>query len=193
ECSEFGCPVTRTTDEVGNLPRCKKGDFVVETDNGSSIVFEVKDWQNVSFNKIRDEMKEAMNNRGADYGVFVSKYVEALPKDVGWFNEYGNTLVCTLGSREADTLHPEMLHIAYQWARLRLKSDGEVDTEAVNKAIKELDELNDMLEDLSKIKTKCTSARNAVDSIEKMASSLEKSLKIQIDSVKKALGAITAS
>ncbi len=190
ECSEFGCPVTRTTDEVGKIPRCKKGDFVVETDNGSSIVFEVKDWQNVSLNKIRDEMKEAMNNRGADYGVFVSKYIEALPKDIGWFNEYGNTLVCTLGSREADTLHPEMLHIAYQWARLRQKSNGEVDTEAVNKAIKELDELKDMLEELAKINKKCTTASNAIKDIEKVADSLEESLENQIGSVKRALGAI---
>lgn len=190
-CVDFGETLTRTTNEVGNLPNCKKGDFVIEVENGKKMVLEVKDLRSsISLSRIKEEVKEAIENRGADYGIFVSKYVEALPKSVGWFNEYGNLLVCVLGSREANTFHPEILHIAYHWAKLRLKCDGEVDKEAVKKAISELEGLNDRLDKLSKIKTECTRAKKTIDEIEKIASSLEESLRGQLDSLKRALGAI---
>lgn len=189
-CTGFGESLTRTTEEVGKIPGSKKGDFVIELENGRKIVLEVKDWSNISLSKIKDEVREAIENRGADYGIFVSKYVEALPKSVGWFNEYGNVLVCALGSRDADTFHPEILDIAYQWAKLRLKSEGEVDKEAVKNAISELDKLNDRLDELSRIKTKCSSAKGALDEIEKIVKSLEDSLKEQLESLKRALGAI---
>jgi len=189
-CVEFGESVARTTDEVGNIPRSKKGDFVIEVENEKKIVLEVKDWQSVSLNKIKEEVKEAIENRGADYGIFVSKYVEALPKGVGWFNEYGNVLVCALGSREADTFHPEILDVAYHWAKLRLKGEGEVDKEALKKAMSGLDELNDRLDELSKIKKECKRAKRAIDEVEKIAGSLEESLEKQLESLKRALGAI---
>jgi|GEM_PF-1488606 len=189
-CVEFGESLTRTTDEVGNIPKCKKGDFVIELENGKKIVLEVKDLKNISLSKIKDEVKEAMENRGADYGIFVSKYVEALPESVGWFNEYGNVLVCALGSREADIFHPEMLDIAYHWAKLRLKGEGEVDREAIKKAMSELDGLSDALYDLSQIRAKCKSAKKAIDEVEKIANSLEESLEEQLKSLKQALGAI---
>ncbi|MBE8540182.1 DUF2130 domain-containing protein [Geoglobus acetivorans] len=189
-CVGFGESIIRTTDEVGKIPRSKKGDFVVELENGKKVVFEVKDWQNVSLNKIKDEVSEAIENRGADYGVFVSKYIEALPKSVGWFNEYGNILVCALGSREADTFHPEMLHVAYQWAKMKLKAEGDADREAINRVMSELDKLNDELYNLSEIKKKCRSAKKAIDDVEKIANSLEESLEESLDSLKKALGAV---
>ncbi len=190
-CAGFGETVTRTTGEVGNIPKSKKGDFVVELENGKKVVFEVKDWQSVSLNKIKDEVSEAMENRGADYGVFVSKYIESLPKSVGWFNEYGNILVCALGSRDADTFHPEILHIAYQWAKMRLKAEGDVDKEAIKKTIHELDEMDNMLDDFSKILTQCKSARKAINAIEETAEHLEKSVKNKLESLKHALGVVS--
>jgi len=191
-CShQYGESLERTTDEIGRIPGSKKGDFVIELENGRKIVLEVKDWSNISLNKIKEEVKEALENRGADYGIFVSKYVEALPKSVGWFNEYnGNVLVCALGSRDADTFHPEILEIAYQWAKLRLKIEGEVDKKAVKTAISELDKLNGQLSKLSRIKTKCNSARKALDEIESIAEGLEDSLKKQFESLKQALGIV---
>jgi len=189
-CTGFGESLTRTTDEVGRIPGSRKGDFVIELENGRKIVLEVKDRSSISLKTIKEELKEAIENREADYGIFVSKYKEALPKDVGWFNEYGNILVCALGSSEANSFHPEILEIAYQWAKLRLKREGEVDKEAVEVAISELDKLNDQLNELSKIKTKCSNARKALDEIENIAKGLENSLKDQLDSLKRALGTI---
>jgi|Deesub1362B_J571_1020462.scaffolds.fasta_scaffold00130_36 hypothetical protein len=192
DCVEFGGSLERMTDQVGSIPRSKKGDFVIELENGKKVVFEVKDWQNgVSLSKIKDEVNEAIENRGADYGVFVSKYIEALPRSNGWFNEYGNILVCALGSREADTFHPEILHLAYQWAKMRMKSEGEIDKEAIKKAINELEGLDDVLDDFSKIITQCRSARKAIDGIEEKAENLGKVVKDKLESLKHALGVIS--
>ena len=91
----FSDTVEKTGDTPGLLGKSKKGDFVVGIAHRKdlNIVFEVKDRGNVSLHEIRREMDEAMKNRNACYGIFVSKSVECLPAECGWFNEYDGKYV----------------------------------------------------------------------------------------------------
>ncbi len=72
-----------------------------------------------------------MRNRGAEYGIFVIKFREGMPKRVGVFNEFRkNILVVALGSKEENSLIPHLLRVAYEWARLRLTMDTTIEKKA---------------------------------------------------------------
>jgi len=189
---EFGETVRKTTTEVGRIPWCKKGDFVIELNNGKKITFEVKDIQRISLDEIKKSVKEAMENREAEYGVFVSRYVEALPNSkVRWFNEYGNILVCAIESKETGDFYPEILQIAYQWAKLRImEKESEIDTAAIKEATKKLEEINESINKLSEIKRQCENAKRSLNKIEEMVEEIESSLGKQITALKIALGTI---
>lgn len=73
----------RTGSEVGKVPQSKKGDFVlILGDIGKRMVFEMKNRDAVVLPQIQREMKEAMETRDADYGMYVSKTRDALPDSV---------------------------------------------------------------------------------------------------------------
>jgi len=86
----LGDELRRTTDEVGRIGMSKKGDFVITLGErpDCKIVLETKDVQNMTLPQIHEIMKEAIENRDAKYGIFVTKWVESLPTSVGCFNEY---------------------------------------------------------------------------------------------------------
>ena len=119
--------IERTSNDSGKLSKSKKGDFVITLgDIGKKIVFEMKDRGTISRPMIQKELDEAMENREAEYGIFVAKNKESLPVNVGWFNEYdGNHLVCAMENNDGDSLiDGEILHIAYKWARARLRIES---------------------------------------------------------------------
>lgn len=63
----------------------------------------------------------------ADYGIFLVKDVDSLPKSAGWWSEYnGHRLVCALGNKESDgSLHEQLLCIAYKWAKSKLTLESQ--------------------------------------------------------------------
>jgi len=150
-----------TTKIEGKLTDCKKGDFVVTlAENGRKIVFEAKDKSSLkSTPEIQETLRRSMQNRDASYGILVIKYVESLPKGVGWFQEYeNNMLVCALSTTEREeTLHYELLLIAYKWARTRVMlqslKDSKVNVEFVQNRIERIQR---KLAELSSIKAECT-------------------------------------
>jgi len=76
-----------TSEDTGDVPNSKKGDFVVTLEEtGQRIVVEAK---NGEFNgTIDSETEEAIENRDADYGVFVASSLAYLTRTkVGWFSE----------------------------------------------------------------------------------------------------------
>ena len=65
--------------------------------SGKKIVFEMKDVEKVGPAKVRAELKEATDNRGAAYGVPVARSRALLIGGIGWFNEYDcSKLACAL-------------------------------------------------------------------------------------------------
>jgi hypothetical protein len=181
-----------TSEEVGEITGSKKGDFVIKLGEGigSRIVFETKDWKSLTLPQILDkELEEALKNRTADYAIFVSKYREALPDKVGWFNEYRDKmLICALGSSKMDTFFPSILNIAYQWGRIKLLSkkakEKEIDITTIRKITENLDQ---QISKLSQIKVQCTNLEKASKKIRELLDDIENGINEELSKLRKAL------
>ena len=173
----FGDLLENTTKVQGKLQGSKKGDFVIKhAENNKKIVFEIKD-TTISTNQIQKTLEESIENRDASYGILIVKSVESLPKSIGWFQECGdNMLVCALSSQqnESDVLHPEILLIAYKWARLRLLlqsfKERKVDSAFIQEKITKIQR---KISELRLIKTQCTNIETASDKVRTIVKNLE--------------------
>ena len=107
-------------------------------------------------------------NRNASYGIFVSKWKEALPNSVGCFNEYdGKYLVCALTSKDHEGVpHPEILNMAIGWARNKLLMKS-VKAEALDFELlyNKMEEIKKKINRFSLLETECTNAETAVEKI----------------------------
>ncbi len=111
----------KVTTEPGNVINSKIGDYISNIENnGARLVIEAKE-SRYTVGKIEREMDEAMRNRNASYGIFLSKYVEDLDDSIGYFNEYhnGKYLIVAVSSKNEDVINETLLEIAYKWGRLR--------------------------------------------------------------------------
>lgn len=184
--------VERTADESGRAGRSKKGDFVATLDGGGPrIVFEMKDMASIGPAMIRGELKEAMDNRDAAYGVLVARSRASLPGSVGWFNEYdGNKLVCAVEDEEGNpAIGGEMIQTAYKWARARLgimgaPEAGEVDTDLIAAKAAEID---GHASELASIRRECTNIDKSSEKIRGWAASAEKGIKAQMAEIVESL------
>jgi len=184
----LGDELTRTTNIVGRISNSKEGDFVITIGErpDCKLVLETKDVQDISLTKIHEIMNEAIENRDAKYGVFVSKWVESLPKAVGCFNEYqGNHLVCALTSKEHEgTIHPEVLHIAVCWARIRsLMEKAEAEGLNVSFIQEKLKEIERKLEVFSRVKRECTNVGNSVKRIRKLSDEIQEGIETELGEI----------
>lgn len=157
-----------TGNDSGLLGDSKKGDFVIDlNDRPQTIVVEAKN-SSYSQPKIEAELEEAIDNRGADYGIFVAQSRGQLPDHVGWLNEYnGNQLVIALGNGEEPELAEEILHIAYKWARRRIVDSESVQADDLDmsKLRREVEAVDRTLKDVSQIKRQCSSIQSTADDI----------------------------
>ena len=174
---------------TGIIEGSKKGDFVYTIqDSGKKIVLEMKDYSSKqSTPKLEAYMNEAIENRGADYGIVVSKKSSSLSKEVGIFQEYGNKLFVALTTEETDDveLQNELLVIALRWARLRLKQkSGTVDSAII---IEKIENIQRTMKDFSNIKRKCTSIKGISDEISEDLDELRDKIKEDILTVSKSL------
>lgn len=184
----LGDELTRTTDVVGRVSSSKKGDFVIAISErpDCKVVLETKDVQDISLAEIHGIMNEAIENRDAKYGIFVSKWVESLPKSVGCFNEYqGNHLVCSLTSKEhEETIHPEVLHIAVCWARIRSLME-KVEAEGLNISLvqEKLKEIERKLELFSRVKRECTNVGKSVKRIRELSDEIQEGIETELGEI----------
>ena len=83
---------------------------------GPRMVFEMKDTAAIGPALIRGELKEAMDNRGAAYGVLAAGSRASLPGSVGWFNECdGDKLACAVEDGDGNpAIGGEMIQTAYK-------------------------------------------------------------------------------
>lgn len=193
-CKNIGDELERKTQEVGEISRSFAGDYVVTLRDmpNKKIVLEIKDWDSITQPQIIENLEKAMKNRGAKYGIFVSKYKETLPKKIGWFNEFrGNMLVCALGSKKANTYFPEMLNIAYQWARLRLKKEIRLEEKAIETLAEGIAQIEEKLEVFSKIQRQCTNVDKATGEIRELSEAVKNDIAEQVKKIQRAISSLS--
>jgi hypothetical protein len=174
---------------TGIISGSRKGDFVYTVqDSGKKIVLEMKNYSSrQGTSTLEAYMNEAIENRGADYGIVVSKKSSSLAKDIGIFQEYGNKLFVALTTEETDDaeLHNELLVIALRWARLRLKQkSGTVDSAMI---IEKIENIQRTMKNFSSIKKKCTSIKGMSNEISEDLDELRDKIKADILIVSKSL------
>lgn len=184
----LGDLVQRTTDKPGSVKGSKKGDFVISISDRPDIrlVVEAKDLAGMSINSIENEMKEALENRGAAYGIFVARSVSALPKTVGWFNEYwGNTLVLALGEDAEAPLQAELLRVGYKWARTKALAARATAVEGLDATLIQarVEEARRSMKKFAQIRTHCTNAKQAVDEIVRDLQASQDGLEASLDAI----------
>ena len=131
----------RTGSEAGGVLRSKKGDFVITIDPGRAggadlrIVVEAKD-RAMSLRAIRDELREAKENRGAAVAVVVFSPDHA-PPGIAPFDVRAGDIYCVIDPADPD---PATLDAAIRLARLHALAGlrdtaAEIDSEAIRAAL----------------------------------------------------------
>ena len=178
--------VEHTAGNKGNVGDSRKGDFVITLgDTEKRIVFEMKHQKSLGIPAIKKELDDAMKNRNADYGVMVSRNKDAIPKEVGWFNQYGkDKLVCSVSESDEDEEHMWIIKVAYQWARLSIESDGYktfgADPDIIARCANKIEE---SLKRLKKVIAKCNSITTYANDIEIMMKDEEKKIEDGINDI----------
>ncbi|MHA2263635.1 MAG: hypothetical protein ACXAEN_14665 [Candidatus Thorarchaeota archaeon] len=183
----FGDEVSRTSTEAGELESRKVGDFVVTLNERPDlkIVLETKDMATVNLPQIHRNLEEAMENRNADYGIFVVKDKDSLPKQVGYFNEYpGNQLVAVYAVGTEELGNGELLEIAYKWARNKLLfQKGVVTGIDLTSVSDHLEEIQSSIKSFSKVLKQCTNVEKATNKIRKICAEMSEEISFSMDQI----------
>ncbi len=158
----------RTGFEAGALIKSKKGDFVLTLDAGVTrgcdvrVVIEAKD-RPMSMRAMRDELREARENRGAAVAVAIFTPAHA-PTGVAPFSLVGGDVYCVI---DPDVPEAATLEAAIRLARLlALASLAErevtVDAAAIGAA---LTAIREQLEVVRQLKSQLTSISNATKAV----------------------------
>ncbi|HSL77172.1 MAG TPA: hypothetical protein VK867_09515 [Candidatus Limnocylindrales bacterium] len=158
----------RTTLEAGNVMRSKKGDFVLTIDTAIArgcdlrVVIEAKD-RPMSMRAMRDELREARENRGAAVAVVVFTPAHA-PTGVAPFAMVGGDVYCVIDPEVPETA---TLEAAIRLARLLAlaslaERDVTVDAAAIGAA---LTAVREQLELVRQLKSQLTSISNTTRTV----------------------------
>ncbi len=158
----------RTGTEAGALMKSKKGDFVLTLDarvaRGCDVklVIEAKD-RPMSMRAMRDELREAKENRGAAVAVVVFTPAHA-PSGVAPFNLVGDDVYCVIDPDDPD---PAMLEAAIRLGRLLalaslVEREVEVDAAAIASA---LTAIREQLEVVRSLKSQLSSIQTATKAV----------------------------
>jgi len=158
----------RTALEAGSVLKSKKGDFVLTVDASVArgcdlrVVIEAKD-RPMSMRAMRDELREARENRGAAVAVAVFTPAHA-PTGIAPFSLVGGDVYCVI---DPDAPEPATLEAAVRLARLlALASLAErevaVDAAAIGSA---LTAIREQLEVVRQLKSQLTSISNATKAV----------------------------
>jgi hypothetical protein len=165
--------VDRTGGDTGEILRSKKGDFVVTVDptrtGGAEVrvVVEAKD-RPMSVRSIREELREAKQNRAAAVGLVVFSPTHA-PAGIAPFDIRAGDVYCVIdpASPDAATLEAA-LRLARLLAIASLREiEAEIDVEAIRAAIAgvraELDALKGIKATLTSIATSTSTVQASLD------------------------------
>lgn len=160
-------------DAVGDLRGAggRKGDVVVDLDGCSGrprgrIVFEAKNSKR-SRNEALAELDEAMNQRAADYAVWVVPSEDKLPARSTALREInGDKLFVVYDPEEGSRL---ALEVAYSLARARVvMAKGGADGLDAGALRAEVERAMVAMEDVRRIKSQLTSAANQIEEVRKI-------------------------
>ena len=165
----LGDLVDRTGGAVGEQLRSKKGDFVVTLDPARTggadlrIVVEAKD-RAMSSRSIREELREAKQNRAAAVGLVIFSPAHA-PQGIAPFDVRAGDVYCVIDPASPD---PAVLDAALRLARLLALASlrevaAEIDADAVRSA---LAAVRAELEALKGIKATLTSMSNSAAGVQ---------------------------
>ena len=158
----------RTAAETGAVLKSKKGDFVLTLDPGATrghdvrVVVEAKD-RPMSMRAIRDELREAKENRGAAVGVIVFTPAHA-PAGIDPFSVLGGDVYCVV---DPEAPEPAFFAAAIRLARLLALAtvddrEVEVDAAAIARA---LAGVREQLDAITRLKANLTSISNATKGV----------------------------
>ncbi len=158
----------RTGNDTGSVMKSKKGDFVLTLDARVArgcdlkLVLEAKD-RPLSMRAIRDELREAKENRGAAVGLIVFTPAHA-PAGVAPFAVLGDDVYCVI---DPDAPEQATLEAAVKLARLLAlaslaEHEVEVDAAAIAAA---LTAVREQLELVRSLKSQLTSISNATKAV----------------------------
>jgi len=176
-CSEYEDQVSPTGELTGK--KNKKGDIIIDIngDENKRIVIECKDSSAYTYKKTIDEMNDAMENRGAKFGIFLFKSLSQIPSALTPVKITNNYIV---------TSYDQGIYFAIRVARLfveRSTEDRKKDI-PIEEIQKEVDHLMAKLMDFKNIHTKLTQIDNASDYIRRNTDRLKKDLEDGLGVVK---------
>ena len=183
-------------DAVGDLRGAggRKGDVVVDLDGCSGrprgrIVFEAKNSKR-SRNEALAELDEAMNQRAADYAVWVVPAEDKLPARSAALREInGDKLFVVYDPEEGSRL---ALEVAYSLARARVvMAKGGADGLDASALRAEVERAMVAMEDVRRIKSQLTSAANQIEDVRTIVDGMAERVRghlAQIDAMVAAAG-----
>jgi hypothetical protein len=163
----------RTGGEAGDVMRSKKGDFVLTVDPDKTagaelrIVVEAKD-RAMSGRAMRDELREAKENRSAAVGLVIFTPAHA-PSGIAPFDVRGSDVYCVIDPADPE---PSTLQAAVRLARLMALASlreqaTEIDGEAIRAALAavrtELDAIRGIKSTLTSIATSTATVQGCLD------------------------------
>ena len=157
--------VTDVSKEIGDTKR-KSGDFVYDvSDLHKKIVVEARSKAITSVKSALTDLDSAMQNRAAEFGIYVVESEGQLQRQNGMWNEYPGNLIIT---------HAALLEVAVKVAKARLALEqpesASVDVSAVRT---NLQRILDSIKKLSSIKKEATTIRGSGDRIESLATEIQ--------------------
>jgi len=181
--SHFGVEIEHVGESYGK--EGKKGDYVIKFEEGD-VVFEIKKdkvpAKRYSKREIMEELVPAVRNRNAGYGIFVTRSVEGLPREILALGVVGDGPYMACGLEEGGRPLPKILPIVCQMALARMaiqnaQADG-VGVARIEASCKEA------LDALNGARKKCKTIRDAATSVEADAiDKVESLLKAVLDSI----------
>lgn len=177
-----------TGETEGELTGRDVGDFVIDLgDTGQRIVVEAK--SDKSYNKpdIKEEMEDAIENRMADYGIFVTECESYIPNEVGYLQEFDQQYVSVaLCEDEDDEIDPRLFRIGYNWAKMRaaqaaVDANASLDPETIQTKVEEVDATVDRFRE---IKKKCTNIKKGARGIEDELDEIQDDVVDQLNAIR---------
>ena len=167
----IGDVVERTGEIVGLITKSKVGDHVIELNTGSKssdlkIVFESKSANTYnSSSAITKELNKAMENRGADFGIFVFDSYERFDKISSLpFHILSENMALTVLNEETGDLP---LKISYIWAKSILMNADEVTSKSLGVSYDEIIKgLTEAVTQVKKLSTAKSNNKKAYDAVE---------------------------
>ena len=183
---------TSTDKETSSKFGSKSGDFVITlSDTDKKIVFEMKSGK-IGDTAIRRELKDAMDNRNAQFGILVAQRTDLLPNNVGPFKAYANNqLACSVENENGDVLiNGDILHLAYKWAKANILLDSAKYDKFDASFVREKSTLLEQsLKKMRVVKKDCTNIRNISDKIRNTVDETANEMQENLDELIESLSA----